>query len=143
MRALVIGALLLIVAPQLRAQDSLPGFAFNGHRIGETKAAGEPWSECMKLDGTTTICLREREQLDGISAKAGYVYMDGRLSAVHVSVDSVGFESVLAALTKRYGEPRTQHLGSGHAYAQWRFKEGRLQLTRTGSMIIAKFAAAR
>ena len=141
MRSFLIAGLILLVASQVRAQDSLPRFAFNGHRIGETRAAREPWSKCRELKGNGSMCMRAGEVLDGMRIEAGYAFTDGLLSEVHAKLDSVGFEPVLSALTKRYGEPRALRRGTGHDYAQWRFKEGRLHLTRTGTMILAQFAA--
>ena len=141
MRSFLIAGLILLTALPLRAQDSLPRFAFNGHRLGEARAAGEPWSKCKDLESKRSMCVREGEVLDGMRIEAAYAYRDGLLSEVHAKLDSVAFEPVLAALTKRYGEPRALRRGKGHDYAQWRFKEGRLHLTRTGTLIIAQFAA--
>ena len=143
MRSFILAALILVAAPQVRAQDSLPRFAFNGHLAGESRAAGQPWSRCRDLENKRAMCMRDGEMLDGIRIEAGYAYTDGLLSEVHVKVDSVGFEPMLAALTRRYGQPRALKRGKGPEYAQWRFKEGRLHLTRTGSLIIAQFGASK
>jgi hypothetical protein len=75
---------------------------------------------------------------------AGYLYRNNRLALIHMVADSTAaFDPVLAALTKRYGAPRALKRGKGFDYAQWQFKDGRLHLTRTGTLVIAQFAAGR
>jgi hypothetical protein len=49
---------------------------------------------------------------------------------------------LLAVFTKRYGQPNALRRGKGTDYVQWRFKEGRLHLTRTGTLVVARFASA-
>lgn len=142
MRSLLVAGLILLIAPRARAQDSLPRFAFNGHRAGETSVAGEPWAECRQLDDVTQMCVREGESIGSVKIDAGYLYRNNRLSLVHIKVDSgTTFAPMLAMLTKRYGAPRALRRGKGFDYAQWRFRDGRLHLTRTGTMVIAQFAA--
>ena len=144
MRSLLVAGLILLIAPRVRAQDSLPRFAFHGHRAGETSAAGEPWSECRELDDVTQMCTTGAEAIGGVKIDAGYLYRNNRLSVIHMKADSGAvFDPLLAALTKRYGAPRTVKRGKGLDYAQWRFSDGRLHLTRTGTLVIAQFAAGR
>lgn len=144
MRSVLIAGLILLIAPQVRAQQSLPRFALNGHRAGETSAAGEPWTECRQLDDVTQMCRREGEAIGSMQIDAGYLYRNDRLSLVHMKADSgTTFDPVLRTLTKRYGAPRTLRRGKGLDYAQWQFRDGRLHLTRTGSLVIAQFAAER
>jgi len=144
MRSLLVAGLMLLIAPRVRAQNLLPRFAFNGHRAGETSAAGEPWTECRELDDVTRMCTREGEAIGRLKVDAGYLYRNDRLAVIHMKVDSAAaFDPVLAALTKRYGAPRALRHGKGLDYAQWQFKDGRLHLTRTGTLIIAQFAAGR
>ena len=144
MRSLRFGVgLILLVAPGLRAQASLPRFSFIGHHIGETKAAGEPWTECSDVATGESICTRTGDVFLGMSILTGYVYTDGRLSRVDARIESVAFPSVLSAFTKRYGRPRALGAGDGHDYAQWRFAEGRLHLARAGRMVVAQFKAER
>ncbi|HEX4468090.1 MAG TPA: hypothetical protein VH080_01050, partial [Gemmatimonadaceae bacterium] len=128
----------------VRAQESLPRFAFNGHRAGETSTAGEPWTECKELDDVSRMCTREGEAIGSMKVDAGYLYRNNRLALIHMVADSTAaFDPVLAALTKRYGAPRALKRGKGFDYAQWQFKDGRLHLTRTGTLVIAQFAAGR
>jgi len=144
MRSLLVAGLILLIAPQVRAQNSLPRFALNGHRAGETSVAGEPWTECRKLDDVTQMCAREGESIGRIKIDAGYLYRNDRLSLVHIKADSTAtFDPLLATLVKRYGAPRALRRGKGFDYAQWQFRDGRLHLTRTGSVVIAQFAAGR
>ena len=144
MRALLVAGLILLIAPRVHAQEPLPRFAFNGHRAGETSTAGEPWTECRKLDDVTQMCTREGEAIRGMKIDAGYLYRNDRLAVIHMKADStVTFDPVLKALTKRYGAPRALRRGKGFDYAQWRFRDGRLHLTRTGTMVLAQFAAGR
>ena len=144
MRSLLVAGLILFIAPRVRAQDSLPRFALNGHRAGETSAAGEPWTECRKLDDVTQMCAREGEAIGSMKIDAGYLYRNDRLSVVHIKADSgTSFDPVLSTLIKRYGAPRALRRGKGFDYAQWQFRDGRLHLTRTGTLVIAQFAAGR
>ncbi|HKW47016.1 MAG TPA: hypothetical protein VJN70_06210 [Gemmatimonadaceae bacterium] len=144
MRSLLVAGLILLIAPQVRAQQSLPRFALNGHRAGETSAAGEPWTECRKLDDVTQMCTREGEAIGSMKIDAGYLYRNDRLALVHVKADSAAaFDPLLAVLIKRYGAPRALRRGKGVDYAQWLFRDGRLHLTRTGTLVIAQFAAGR
>lgn len=144
MRSLLVAGLILLIAPQVRAQESLPRFVLNGHHAGETNAAGEPWTECRKLDDVTQMCAREGEAIGKMKIDAGYLYRNDRLSLVHIKVDSgAAFNPLLTALTKRYGAPRALRRGKGIDYAQWQFRDGRLHLTRTGTLVIAQFAAGR
>ena len=144
MRSILVAGLILLIAPRVRAQDALPRFAFNGHRAGETSTAGEPWTECRQLDDVTQMCTREGEAIGRTKIDAGYLYRNDRLAVIHMKTDSTAtFNPVLAALTRRYGAPRALRRGKGFDYAQWRFRDGRLHLTRTGTMVIAQFAAGR
>jgi hypothetical protein len=144
MRSLLVAGLILLIAPRVRAQDALPRFALNGHRAGESSAAGEPWTECKKLDDVTQMCAREGEAIGSMKINAGYLYRNDRLSVVHIKADSASaFDPMLATLIKRYGAPRALRRGKGLEYAQWQFRDGRLHLTRTGSLVIAQFAAGR
>ena len=144
MRSLLVAGLMLLIAPQIRAQASLPRFVINGHHAGETRAAGEPWTECKELDDVTQMCTREGEAIGTAKIDAGYFYRNDRLSLVHMKADSAAaFGSLLAILTKRYGAPRALKRGKGVNYAQWQFRDGRLHLTRTGTLVIAQFAAMR
>jgi len=144
MRSLLVAGLMLLIAPRVRAQDSLPRFAFHGHRAGETSAAGEPWTECKELDDVTRMCTREGEAIGSLKIDAGYLYRNERLAVIHMKVDSgAAFNPLLKALTKRYGAPRALRRGKGLDYAQWQFRDGRLHLTRTGTLVVAQFAAGR
>ena len=144
MRSLLVAGLILLIAPRVRAQDSLPRFALNGHRAGETSTAGEPWTECRELDEVTRMCTREGEAIGATKIEAGYFYRNDRLALIQMKADSgAAFNPVLSALTKRYGAPRALRRGRGFDYAQWQFKDGRLHLTRTGTLVIAQFAAGR
>lgn len=144
MRSLLIAGLILLVAPRVRAQDSLPRFTFHGHRAGETSVAGEPWTECRKLDEVTQMCARDGEMIGRVKVDAGYMYRNDKLAVVQMKADSgATFSPLLATLTKRYGKPRALRRGKGFDYAQWRFRDGRLHLTRTGTLVMAQFAAGR
>ena len=144
MRSLLVAGLVLLIAPQVRAQESLPRFAFNGHRAGETSTAGEPWTACRELDDVTRMCTREGEAIGRMKIDAGYLYRNDRLAVIHMKADSgTAFNPVLALLTKRYGAPRALRRGKGLDYAQWRFRDGRLHLTRTGTLVLVQFAAGR
>ena len=140
MRSLLIAGLMLWPAPRARAQEALPDFAFNGHRVGEPEAAVAASSRCKTLDRATRVCMKEGEAVAGMRVDVSYWYRSQGLSAVHVKVDSgTAFEPLLAALTKQYGEPRALRHGNGIGYAQWRFKDGQMDLTRTGTLVIAEF----
>ena len=144
MRSLLVVGLILLIAPPVRAQNSLPRFAFHGHRAGETSVAGEPWTECRQLDDVTQMCARDGEAIGRVKIDAGYLYRNDRLSVVQMKADSgATFAPLLATLTKRYGTPRAVRRGKGFDYAQWQFRDGRLHLTRTGTLVIAQFAAGR
>ena len=144
MRSILVAGLILLIAPRVHAQDSLPRFAFNGHRAGETSVAGEPWTECKQLDDVTQVCVRGGEAIGRVKIDAGYFYRNNRLSVVQMKADSgATFSPLLATLTKRYGAPRALRRGKGLDYAQWQFRDGRLHLTRTGTLVIAQFAAGR
>jgi hypothetical protein len=140
MRSIAIALLIAITAGRVGAQQSPPSFDFYGRHIGDTAIIGAPWSRCTEdAKAGMALCTRERELLDNVSFQAGYGYVGGRLSTIALSADAANFETVLRIFTKRFGEARTVKRGSGHAYAQWRFKEGRLHLTRTGTMVVARF----
>ena len=144
MRSLLVAGLILLVAPQLRAQDSQRRFAFHGHRAGETSVAGEPWTQCRDLDDVTQRCVREGEALGRVRIDAGYYYRNNRLALIQMKADSgATFSPLLSTLTKQYGTPRVVKRSKGFDYAQWRFADGRLHLTRTGTVVIAQFAAGR
>src|SRR5437764_11621070 len=107
MRSLLVAGLMLLIAPQVRAQNSLPRFAFHGHRAGETSVAGEPWTECKQLDDVTQMCQRDGESLGRVKIDAGYLYRNDRLAVVQMKADSgATFSPLLATLTKQYGTPR-------------------------------------
>ena len=115
-------------------------------RTNHSKEAdnGEPWNECRKLDDVTQMCVREGEAIGSMKIDAGYLYRNDRLSVIHIKADSAAaFDPLLATLIKRYGAPRALKRGKGFDYAQWQFSDGRLHLTRTGSLVIAQFAAGR
>ena len=140
MRSLLIAGLMLSLAPRARAQDALADFVFNGHRVGEPEAAVAASSRCKTLDRATRICMHEGEAVAGMRVEVSYSYRSQRLFAVHVKVDSAtAVEPLLATFTKQYGEPRALRHGNGVGYAQWRFKDGQMDLTRTGTLVIAEF----
>ena len=143
MRSFFIAVLILFLAPQLHAQDTLPRFVFQGHHIGDAWPKPEPRDQC-KWPGEghrQIVCMREN--LDGLSFDAAYTYSNkGDLVGVGALVDSVEFKPLLSSLTKRYGQPKALRSGTGHDYAQWRFREGKLHLTRTGTLVVLRFAAA-
>ena len=140
MRTLLIASLILFAARPAQAQDSLPQFVFEGHHIGETRP--QRADEC-KWPGDHPQVVCARESLDGVHFEAAYTYTSqGNLVAVGATVDSAEFKPLVAALTKRYGQPKAQRGGTGQYYAQWRFKEGRLHLTRTGTLVVLRFASA-
>jgi hypothetical protein len=140
MRALATAILIAISAASAHAQQSLPSFDFYGHHIGDTAIVGAPWSRCTEeAKAGMAWCTRERELLDNVSFQAGYGYAGGRLARIALSADAANFDTVLRIFTKRFGQARTVTRGRGHAYAQWRFREGRLHLTRTGEVIVARF----
>lgn len=141
MRSLLMASLLLLVAAPVRAQEVAPPFVFNGHHIGELKPSGEPGNQCRHADDGQMQFICAPADFNGVSFDARYTY-DGRnrLRSVDALVESVGFEPLLRAFAKRYGRPKALQRGTGHDYAQWRFKEGRLHLTRTGSVIVLRFA---
>jgi hypothetical protein len=90
------------------------------------------------------MCTREGEAIGGVKIDAGYLYRNDRLSVVHMKPDSgATFDPLLATLTKRYGAPRAVRRGKGLDYAQWQFRDGRLHLTRTGTLVIVQFAVGR
>ena len=140
MRSLLIAGLILLAAPRVQAQGSLPRFVFEGHRIGEARPESRGQSDCEHPASGQTVCVRE--VLDGISLDTYYTYNRGVLSHVGATVDSSAFEPLVLAFTKRYGHPRALRHGTSHDYAQWRFREGTLHLTRTGTLVVARFAAA-
>lgn len=140
MRSLLIAGLIFLVAPQVQAQGSLPRFVFEGHRIGEAWPVPRPESDCEHPATGQTVCVRE--VLDGVTLDTYYTYSRGVLSHVGATVDSAAFEPLVLAFTKRYGHPRALRHGTGHDYAQWRFREGTLHLTRTGTLVVARFAVA-
>ena len=141
MRSLLMAALILLVASPARAQDSLPRFVFSGHHIGEARVSPGPRNECKQPGEGPKQIVCVREKLDDLNFDAWYSYdSTGRLRGVGGMVDSVGFEPLLHTFEKRYGQPSALGRGKGHDYAQWRFQEGRLHLTRTGTMIVVRFA---
>jgi len=144
MRSLLVAGLILLIAPRAHAQNSLPGFAFHGHRAWESSVAGEPWTECKQLDDVTQMCARDGEALGGVKIGIGYLYRNDRLALVQMKADSgATFDPLLTTFSKRYGTPRALRRGKGFDYAQWRFRDGRLHLTRTGTLVVAQFAAGR
>jgi hypothetical protein len=147
MRAILLAALLIALPTCVPAQNSSTHFVFNGHQVGEAKDAGTSWSKCTNdREHHKSMCTRERELLEGVALDVGYTYLNDRLAGVSFLVDSVGFDGVLPALIKRYGAPSRLVRARGRDYAEWRFKEGRLHLTRTGSraneVVFATFASA-
>ena len=88
MRSLLIAALILALAPQARAQDALPHFVFNGHRIGEPEAVVAASGRCKTLDTATRMCLKEGEEVAGMHVDVSYSYRNQGLSSLHVKVDS-------------------------------------------------------
>ena len=143
MRSLLMAGLILLVAAPVRAQDSLPQFVFNGHHIGEVKPSSEPRNQCRHSDDGQAQFICTRASFNGVSFDARYTYESkGGLRAVDALVDSVSFGALLRAFTKRYGRPKALRHGTGRDYAQWRFREGRLHLTRTGTVIVLRFALA-
>jgi hypothetical protein len=142
MRTLLIAGLIVTLAPQVRAQDALPHFVFNGHRIGEPEAVVAASGRCKTLDTATRMCLKQGEEVASMRVDVSYSYRNQGLASLHVKVDSgSAFEPLLTAFTKQYGTPRALRRGKGVGYAQWRFKEGRMDLTRTGTLVIAEFRA--
>ena len=140
MRSLFIAGLMLTLAPDARAQDALPHFVFNGHRIGEPEAIVAASGHCKTLDTAARMCLKQGEEVAGMRADVSYSYRGQGLSSLQVKVDSgPAFETLLAAFSKQYGRPRALRRGKGVGYAQWQFKEGRMDLTRTGTLVIAEF----
>ena len=140
MRSLLIAGLILSLPPRARAQEILADFAFNGHRVGEPEAAVAASSRCKTVDRATRVCMKEGEAVAGMRVDVSYLYRSQRLFSVHVKADSAtAFEPLLVAFTKQYGAPRALRHGDGIGYAQWRFKEGQLDLTRTGTLVIAEF----
>ena len=141
MRAIAVAALIALTAGSAHAQQSPPRLDFYGRHIGDTRDAGEPWARCTEEQSTgTALCTRERELLDNVSFQAGYGYVGGRLSTIKLAPDAATFDTVLRVFTTRFGRARAIARGSGHAYAQWQFREGRLHLTRTGTVVVARFA---
>jgi hypothetical protein len=145
MRLILLGALLLAAPARLTAQATRH-FAFNGHHVGELRSAGAPWAKCANEPKQhKSMCTRHHERVENVSVDVGYTFMNDRLSGVSFLVDSVGFDGILPAMIKRYGEPARLARARGRDYAEWRFKEGRLYLTRTGSsanqVVVATFAA--
>jgi len=142
MRSLFITGLILTLAPHAHAQDSLPHFVFNGHRVGEPEAVVAASGRCKTLDIATRMCVKQGEEVAGMRVDVSYSYRSQGLSSLHVKVDSgTAFEPVLAAFTRQYGKPRALRRGKGIGYAQWRFKDGQMDLTRTGTLVIAEFRA--
>ena len=143
MRSLLMAGLILLVAAPVRAQDSLPKFVFSGHRIGEFRRSAELQNRCTQPSDGQWQFICARESFNGVSFDARYTY-DGknRLRSLDALIDSVDFEQLLRAFAKRYGQPRALRRGTGHDYAQWRFQEGRLHITRTGTVIVVRFALA-
>lgn len=147
MRTIVLAALLVTTPICLPAQARSAEFSFNGHHIGERQSAGAPWARCTE-DRTQhkSMCLHARELVEGVRLDVGYTYLNDRLSGVSFRVYSTGFDGVFPALTKRYGKPSRLVRASNRDYAEWRFKEGRLHLTRTGpranEVVFATFAGA-
>jgi len=143
MRSLLITGPILLAASPVHAQDSLPQFVFGGHHIGEVRPSPEPRTQCKRPPDGQRQIICARETLNGVSFDVGYIYdSENRLTSVGALVDSLGFEPLLQAFTKRYGQPRALRRGTGHDYAQWQFKEGRLHLTRTGALIVLRFTSA-
>ena len=142
MRTLLTAAFILLAARSARAQDSLPQFVFDGHHIGEARPTRDPRDLCKGPGGEHPQMVCVRESLGGVHLDAGYDYnTKGNLVGVGALVDSSEFKPLLAALTKRYGEPHARRRGTGHDYVQWRFREGKLHLTRTGSLVVLRFAS--
>jgi hypothetical protein len=140
MRAIAIVVFIALSAGSAHAQQSLPSFDFYGRHIGDTASTSEPWSRCTEeASSGKALCMHERELLDNVSFQVGYGYVAGRLSTIVLSADAASFDTVLRVFTKRFGQARAVTRGSGHAYAQWQFREGRLHLTRTGSVVVARF----
>lgn len=143
MRSFLIATFMLLVARSAQAQDSLPQFIFAGHHIGEARPKPEKPDACKGPGGEHPLTVCVRENLDGVPLDAGYNYgAKGDLTGVGALVDSSEFKPLLAVLTKRYGEPKARRSGTGHDYAQWRFREGKLHLTRTGDLVVLRFAPA-
>ncbi|HEY7236923.1 MAG TPA: hypothetical protein VH539_22370 [Gemmatimonadaceae bacterium] len=141
MRSLMMAALILLAASPLHAQDALPQFVFDGHHIGEARPTPEPREQCKGPGGEHPLMVCLRENLDGVHLDAGYNYSSqGNLVGVGALTDSSEFKPLLTALTKRYGEPKARRSGTGHDYVQWRFREGKLHLTRTGDLVVLRFA---
>ena len=142
MRILLIAWFILLAARSARAQDSLPQFVFDGHHIGEARPMPDSHDQCKGPGGEHPQMVCVRETLDGVHLDAGYNYNNkGNLVGVGALVDSSDFKPLLAALTKRYGEPHARRSGTGHDYVQWRFREGKLHLTRTGSLVVLRLAS--
>lgn len=134
MRTIVLAALFATMPVCLAAQTRQAEFSFNGHHIGELRSAGAPWARCTEdRKQHKSMCLRARELVEGVRLDVGYAYLNDRLSSVSFRVYSTGFDRLLPALTKRYGKPFRLVRANKRDYAEWRFKEGRLHLTRTGS----------
>ena len=141
MRAIAVAILIALTAGSAHAQQSPPSLNFYGRHIGDAKDAGEPWARCTEVADTgAALCTRDRELLDNVSFQAGYGYVGGRLSTINLAADAATFETVLRVFTTRFGRARAITRGRGHAYAQWQFREGRLHLTRTGTVVVARFA---
>ena len=141
MRSLSIALLILVAAAPLHAQDSLPQVVFDGHHLGDARSTLEQRDQCKGPGDEHPLTVCVHENLDGVHFDAGYNYSaKGNLVGVGALVDSSDFKPLLAALTKRYGEPKARRGGSRHDYAQWRFREGMLHLTRTGDLVVLRFA---
>jgi hypothetical protein len=138
-------AALLLATTAVVSSTSSDSFVFNGHHVGESRSSVAPFAECK--DNRTehfTICRNGRESIEGVSVDVAYTFRNDRLSGVSFLVDTVGFDKTLPALTKRYGAPSRLVQATGRDYAEWRFTQGRLRVTRTGSrarpVVFATFA---
>ena len=148
MRPTTLATLLLLVVPAvLPAQSGLPAFAFGGRRLGDARSLVAPAAECTTLTTHGVMCTGARTVLGAARVDVGWYFQNDSLAGIAFRVDSGGFDGVLPALKWRYGAPARVVRKSGHDYAEWRFKDGRLHLTRTGSaaneIVVGSFSLAK
>lgn len=139
-------ALLLAIPAVVSSQNTSRTFVFNGHHVGESRQSVAPFATCTDHRAEKfTMCTNGHETIEGVGVDVSYTFRNDRLSGVSFLVDAAAFEQTLPALAKRYGNPSRLVRATGRDYAEWRFTEGRLRVTRTGSrakpVVFATFAS--
>lgn len=147
MRSTMFAALLLVVPGALAAQAGLPVFAFGGRHLGDPRSIVGPQAECTSANTFGVVCKAGHGRLGATHVELAYFFRRDSLAGLSFRVDSGGFSGALRALQGRYGPPARLVRATGHDYAEWRFHDGRLDLTRTGSaeneVVIGGFAGSR